>query len=66
MAQLIPYINFADRGREAIEFYKPIFGGDAKVTLIKDSAMSGSMPPEGADRIMHLEFTAGDIVFLWE
>lgn len=63
MPKLIPYINFADRGREAIEFYKDVFGGDAKVTLVKDGGMADQMPPEWGERIMHLEFTAGDLVF---
>ena len=31
MANIIPYINFANRGQEAVSFYKAIFGGDAEV-----------------------------------
>lgn len=55
--------NFADRGREAIEFYKTVFGGDAVVTLVKDGGIADQMPAEWGERIMHLEFTAGDLVF---
>ncbi len=61
MAQVIPYINFADRGREAIEFYKSVFGGEAEIRLIKDSGAAAEMPAEWAERIMHLDFRAGDI-----
>ena len=64
MAQLIPYINFADKGTEAIAFYKSVFGGDADVTLVKDSAMAAQMPTEWGERIMHLDFKAGDIHFM--
>jgi uncharacterized glyoxalase superfamily protein PhnB len=36
MAQFIPYINFADRGQEQLDFYKSVFGGDYSVTLVKE------------------------------
>jgi PhnB protein len=64
MAKVVPYINFADRGREAIEFYKGVFGGDAEVQLVKDSPSAGQMPKEWGERIFHLEFKSGDIRFL--
>ena len=31
MANIVPYINFANNGQEAIKFYKGVFGGDAEV-----------------------------------
>ena len=31
MANIVPYINFAKNGQEAITFYKGVFGGDAEV-----------------------------------
>ena len=31
MANIVPYINFAKNGQEAIMFYKGVFGGDAEV-----------------------------------
>lgn len=64
MAGVVPYINFADKGREAIEFYKSVFGGDADITLVKDSGSAGQMPAEWGDRIFHLDFKAGDVHFL--
>ena len=64
MTQLIPYINFADEGREAIEFYKTVFGGEAIVTLVKDSAMAAQMPAEWGERVMNLDFRSGDIHFM--
>jgi PhnB protein len=64
MANIVPYINFADKGREAIEFYKGVFGGDADVQLVKDSPAAAQMPAEWGDRILHLDFRSGDINFL--
>ncbi len=51
MAKLVPYINFGDKGQEAIKFYKDVFGGDAAVQR------------EG-ERVIHLDFQAGDIHFM--
>jgi PhnB protein len=51
MPNLVPYINFVDRSQEAVAFYKDVFGGDAEVQS------------EG-DRVMHLDFKAGDIHFM--
>ena len=63
MANIVPYINFADQGKEAIEFYKSVFGGNAEVQLVKQSPNAANMPKEWGDRIFHLAFTAGDIHF---
>lgn len=63
MAQIVPYINFADQGKEAVEFYKNVFGGDAEMQLVKDSPNAADMPAEWGERIFHLAFTAGDIHF---
>jgi PhnB protein len=51
MANIVPYINFARNGQEAITFYKDVFGGDAEVQL------------EG-ERVIHLDFQAGGIHFM--
>lgn len=51
MANVVPYINFVDRSQEAIEFYKGVFGGDAEVQ-------------SDGDRVVHVDFRAGDIHFM--
>jgi PhnB protein len=51
MANIVPYINFGEKGQEAITLYKGVFGGDARVQL------------EG-ERVLHREFQAGDIRFM--
>lgn len=64
MAQIVPYINFADQGKAAIVFYKSVFGGDAEVQLVKDSPNAAQMPAEWGERIFHLDFQADGIHFL--
>ncbi|HET7629959.1 MAG TPA: VOC family protein [Candidatus Saccharimonadales bacterium] len=61
MNKLVPYINFADQGKEAIEFYKSIFGGKADIQLVKDSPAAEGMPKEWGERIFHLFYKSGDI-----
>jgi PhnB protein len=51
MADIIPYIYFANNGQEAITFYKGVFGGDAEVQF------------EG-ERVIHLDFQAGGVHFM--
>jgi PhnB protein len=51
MANIVPYINFAKNGQEAVKFYKSVFGGDAEVQL------------EGG-RVIHLDFQASSIRFM--
>lgn len=61
MATISPYINFADRTREAFEFYKGVFGGDYEYQLVKQSPSAEQMPAEWAERVYHGAFTSGDI-----
>jgi PhnB protein len=51
MADIIPYINFGKHSREAVTFYKSVFGGDAEVQL-------------DGERVIHLDFQAGGIHFM--
>jgi PhnB protein len=51
MTKLNPYISFKDTAREAMEFYKTVFGGELKMTTFKD----GHVPcdPSEENHIMH-------------
>ena len=49
-SRLNPYLNFADNAREAMEFYKSVFGGN--LTLNTYSEYGAPDAPE-ADKIMH-------------
>ena len=51
MANVIPYIYFKGNCQEAADVYKDIFGGEAEIQ--KDG-----------NRVIQLEFTAGDIHFM--
>jgi PhnB protein len=57
-SRLNPYLNFNDNAREAMEFYKDVFGGTLSVTTFGDLGAA-----EGADasKVMHsvLETSAG-------
>jgi PhnB protein len=57
-SRLNPYINFADNARQAMEFYRGVFGGELTV-----STFGEGMGAEGADadKVMHaqLETPAG-------
>jgi PhnB protein len=55
-SHLNPYLNFRDNAREALEFYRDVFGGDLTVMSYKD----GGMPhdPAEADKVMHGQIVA--------
>jgi PhnB protein len=57
-SRLNPYIAFADTAREALEFYRRVFGGE--LTLSTFGEAGGADGPD-ADKIMHgqLETPAG-------
>lgn len=48
---LTPYLNFKDNTREAMEFYKSVFGGELTMSTFKE--MFASEDPGEADKIMH-------------
>lgn len=49
-SQLNPYLTFNGNAREAMEFYKTVFGGDLTVTTFGEF---GNPDPAGADGVMH-------------
>ncbi len=57
MALLNPYISFAGNAREAMEFYRSVFGGDLDVSTFRDFQMPGIEESE-ADKIMHSQLTS--------
>ena len=56
--KLNPYLNFRDKTREAMEFYKSVFGGKLDVSTFKD--FHASQDPGEDDLIMHSVLEAGD------
>jgi PhnB protein len=64
MTTLCPYIKFNDgKCREAMEFYKGVFGGQVEYMTIGDSPMGKDMPPEKQGYIMHSELSSESIKF---
>jgi PhnB protein len=55
-SKLNPYISFKGNAREAIEFYKTVFGGELTVTTMGEGGMAG--PGVDADMIMHAMLVA--------
>ncbi len=60
-AKLNPYLGFKNNAREAMEFYKTIFGGELNVNTFKDS--HASQDPSEDNLVMHSALTADNIEF---
>jgi PhnB protein len=60
--RLNPYLSFKDNAREAMEFYKSVFGGDLNISTFKD----GGMPSEPGEEnlIMHSQLETANDLFL--
>jgi PhnB protein len=58
---LSPYLLFNGNCKEAMEFYKSVFGGELKMQTYAD--MPGT-PPEVADRIIHASLENGTLSFM--
>ena len=56
--RLNPYLNFKSNARQAMEFYKTVFGGKLQLTTFKE--YHASQTPEEDDLIMHAELNASD------
>jgi PhnB protein len=50
-SKLNPYISFKDNAREAMEFYKNVFGGKLVMNTFKE--FNASQDPSEDDKIMH-------------
>lgn len=56
-AQLNPYLSFRNSAREAMEFYRSVFGGDLTVSTFGDFGASDD--PAERDLVMHAALTTG-------
>jgi PhnB protein len=57
---LDPYIYFKGQAREAMEFYKSVFGGELQVTKYADIPDTSDMGEVGKDWLMHADLSGGD------
>jgi PhnB protein len=56
--KLNPYLNFKDNTREAMEFYKDVFGGKLDMNTFSD--YNASPDPSEANKVMHAVLAAGN------
>ena len=58
-SRLNPYLSFTDNARQAMDFYKSVFGGELTLSTFGDGGMAQN--PADKDKIMHaqLETPAG-------
>jgi PhnB protein len=61
-ATLNPYLNFRDNTKEAMEFYRSVFGGTLNMTTFKE--FNASQDPSEDNKIMHAVLEADGIVFM--
>ncbi len=61
-SKMNPYLNFDGNAKQAIEFYKAVFGGALTMTTFKD----GGMPVDASDagKIMHAQLVADNGITL--
>ena len=55
-SKLNPYINFKDNTKEAMEFYKTVFGGQLSMSTFKE--FQATDQPGESDKIMHAQLSA--------
>ena len=55
-SRLNPYLNFGDNAREAMEFYKSVFGGDLTLNTFGEYGTQG----DEANKIMHAQLDTDD------
>ena len=51
MTSLNPYLSFKDNAREAMEFYKTVFGGELTINTFKE--FQASEDPSEDNKVMH-------------
>lgn len=64
MSAINPYIGFNGRCREAMNFYKDIFGGTLDLNEVGGSPMEQYWPSGAKDAIYHSELKSGGIVIM--
>ncbi|MGE5224369.1 MAG: VOC family protein [Omnitrophica WOR_2 bacterium] len=61
--RLDPYLSFKDNARQAMEFYKSVFGGKLTISTFKE--YHASQDPSEDDKVMHAELNNGNgILFM--
>ena len=53
---LNPYLSFREQAKEAMEFYRGVFGGELTTSTFADLGMAAEYPDEG-HKVMHSQLT---------
>jgi PhnB protein len=64
MTQIVAYLTFGGKCREAMTFYQKCFGGELVMQTVGESPAAGQMPAEMKDRIMHASLTKGSLALM--
>ena len=58
------YLTFNGNCREAMTFYKDCLGGELFVQTVGESPLSGKMPPQMKECVLHATLTRGALVLM--
>jgi PhnB protein len=61
MSSLTPYLLFDGRCREAMEFYQSCFGGELRVTKVKDSPVKDWMPAAQHEKVVNAQLRSSAV-----
>jgi PhnB protein len=56
---VVPYLFFKGQAKEAMEFYKSVFGGDLTMQKMSESPEAMQMPGANPDDVMHARLKDG-------
>ncbi|BDH59042.1 VOC family protein [Tsukamurella sp. PLM1] len=57
---LNPYISFSDNAREALEFYRDVFGGELEISTFEGMPPEMGVDPSFVNNVMHGQLTTPD------
>lgn len=61
--RLDPYLSFKDNARQAMEFYKSVFGGKLTISTFKE--YHASQDPSEDDKVMHATLESGNGILFY-
>ncbi len=64
MINISSYLTFGGNCREAMTFYVACLGGDLSFQTIGESPLSGNMPSEMKDNILHATLINGGVIIM--
>lgn len=62
--ELAPYLFFQGNAKEAMEFYKSVFGGDLRIQTMDEVPSEAQMPEANPNDVMHARLDGGLVVLM--